>query len=244
MAPNPAYKPTSRTTSIFAKVHGFVWIDPEAGQLARVEGEVTEDIVSDCSLRKSIRAATSCRSGTKCALVLDASFSQYDFDGRKFFSPISIHEKTFYSQYHRIGPPKEALAMIRAELGKTAAPSQTPETLSSILGLVLELARPSKERGHYDPGIKLLGGAWVLLGLLFDVIGANAPRPACKAQRRQFRQPPQRCRARAPDPKKTKKVWTNEDVNGFTGPISVVGNSKKSAKQAPTQRQIHNTSRT
>jgi hypothetical protein len=34
----------------------------------------------------------------------------------------------------------------------------------------------------------------------------------------------------APDAKKTKKVWTNEDVNGLTGPISVVGNSKNLGK--------------
>lgn len=32
------------------------------------------------------------------------------------------------------------------------------------------------------------------------------------------------------DPKKTKKVWTNEDVNGLTGPVSVVGNSKNLGK--------------
>lgn len=32
------------------------------------------------------------------------------------------------------------------------------------------------------------------------------------------------------DAKKTKKVWTNEDVNGLTGPISVVGNSKNLGK--------------
>jgi hypothetical protein len=34
----------------------------------------------------------------------------------------------------------------------------------------------------------------------------------------------------APDAKKTKKIWTNEDVNGLTGPISVVGNSKNLGK--------------
>src|ERR1700722_10611871 len=44
MVPNPAYHPTSRSTSIFAKVRGFVWIDDESGQLARVEGQVTDDI--------------------------------------------------------------------------------------------------------------------------------------------------------------------------------------------------------
>ena len=34
----------------------------------------------------------------------------------------------------------------------------------------------------------------------------------------------------APDAKKTKKVWTNEEVSGLTGPISVVGNSKNLGK--------------
>ena len=33
--------------------------------------------------------------------------------------------------------------------------------------------------------------------------------------------------------KKTKKVWTNEDVNGLSGPVSVVGNSKNSGKTSP-----------
>jgi hypothetical protein len=38
----------------------------------------------------------------------------------------SIHERTFYTQYRRIGPPKEALATIRAELGKPAAVNADP----------------------------------------------------------------------------------------------------------------------
>ncbi len=32
------------------------------------------------------------------------------------------------------------------------------------------------------------------------------------------------------DPKKTKRVWTNDDVSGLTGPISVVGISKNPGK--------------
>jgi hypothetical protein len=35
------------------------------------------------------------------------------------------------------------------------------------------------------------------------------------------------------DTKKTKKVWTNEDVNGLSGPVSVVGNSKNLGKGGP-----------
>ena len=46
------------------------------------------------------------------------SFTQFDFDGRKLFSGFSIHERTFYSNYRYIGPPKEAVAVIREELGR------------------------------------------------------------------------------------------------------------------------------
>ena len=54
------------------------------------------------------------------------SFSQYDFDGRKLFSSFSIHERTFYSSYRYVGPPKEALVTIRAELGKSASIAADP----------------------------------------------------------------------------------------------------------------------
>jgi hypothetical protein len=123
MEPNPAYKATSRTTSIFAKVRGFVWIDPEAGQLARVEGEVTGDITVGLFLAKVNKGSHFMQERYEMLPGLwMPSFSQYDFDGRKLFSTISIHERTFYSQYRRVGPPKEALAMIRAELGKPGGP--------------------------------------------------------------------------------------------------------------------------
>ena len=121
MEPNPAYKAVSRTTAIFAKVRGFVWIDPAARQLARVEGEVTGDITVGLFLAKVYKGSHFMQERYEMVPGLwMPSFSQYDFDGRKLFSSISVHERTFYSQFRRIGPPKEALAMIRAELGKPA----------------------------------------------------------------------------------------------------------------------------
>jgi hypothetical protein len=54
------------------------------------------------------------------------SYSQYDFDGRKLFVSFSIHERTFYSQYRRIGAPREALAAVRAELSKLKAAAADP----------------------------------------------------------------------------------------------------------------------
>jgi hypothetical protein len=127
LEPNPTYKPTSRATAIFARVRGFVWIDPVAGELARIEGEVTGDINVGIFLAKIYKGSRFMQERYEMAPGLWLpTFSQYDFDGRKLFSPIYIHERTFYSDYRRIGPPKEALASIRAELGKVANPLSDP----------------------------------------------------------------------------------------------------------------------
>ena len=127
MLPNPAYKPTSRTTAIFAKVHGFIWIEEGSSQLARVEGEVSEDISLGLFLAKVYKGSHFMQEHYEAAPGLWLpSFSQYDFDGRKFFSSFSIHERTFYSNYHYLGPPKEALVSIRAELGKSSSTIAAP----------------------------------------------------------------------------------------------------------------------
>jgi hypothetical protein len=119
MEPNPAFKPTSRFTSIFRKVHGFVWVDEAAGELARIEGEVTEDISVALFLGKIYKGSHFMQERYEFPPGLWLpSFSQYDFDGRKLFSGFSIHERTFYSSYRYIGTPKEALEAIRRELGR------------------------------------------------------------------------------------------------------------------------------
>jgi hypothetical protein len=46
------------------------------------------------------------------------TYQQYDFDGRKFLVPFSIHERAFYTDYKRVGPPAEALQAVRDELNK------------------------------------------------------------------------------------------------------------------------------
>jgi hypothetical protein len=118
MTPNPDFKPTSRLASIFPKVHGFVWIDENSSELARIEGDVTEDISIGLFLGKIYKGSHFMQERYEVQPGLwQPSFSQYDFDGRKLFSGFSIHERTFYSNYRYIGPPKEALEAIRKELG-------------------------------------------------------------------------------------------------------------------------------
>jgi hypothetical protein len=132
MTPNPAFKPNSRLASIFPKVHGYVWIDEEAGELARIEGDVTEDISIALFLGKIYKGSHFMQERYEVMPGLwQPSFSQYDFDGRKFFSGFSMHERTFYSNYRYIGPPKEAIETIRkelarADLSKTEAATADP----------------------------------------------------------------------------------------------------------------------
>jgi hypothetical protein len=128
MEPNPAFKPTSRFTSIFLKVRGFVWVDEASGELARIEGEVNEDISVGLFLGKIYKGSHFMqeRYEFQPGLWL-ASFSQYDFDGRKLFSGFSVHERTFYANYRYIGPPKEALAAVRQELGHAELDKPRPD---------------------------------------------------------------------------------------------------------------------
>jgi hypothetical protein len=117
MDPNPAFRPNSRATSIYPRVRGTVWIDEQTGQLARIEGEVTEDISLGLFLARVYRGSRFMQERYEMVPGLWLpSFSQYDFDGRKFLSSFSLHEHTFYSNYRRVGTPKEALELVRAEL--------------------------------------------------------------------------------------------------------------------------------
>jgi hypothetical protein len=117
MDPNPTFKPTSRATAIYPRVRGTVWIDETSGQLARIEGEVTDDISLGLFLAKVYKGSHFMQERYEMVPgVWLPSFSQYDFDGRKFLSSFSLHERTFYSNYRRVGTPKEALELVRAEL--------------------------------------------------------------------------------------------------------------------------------
>lgn len=117
MTPNPAFKPTSRATSIYTRVRGTVWIDEQSGELARIDGEVMEDISLGLFLAKVYKGSHFMQERYEMVPGLWLpSFSQYDFDGRKFLASFSLHERTFYSKYRLVGSPTETLALVRSEL--------------------------------------------------------------------------------------------------------------------------------
>jgi hypothetical protein len=122
MEPNPNYRPTSRGAAIFTKVKGFVWLDDASGQMARIQGEVTDDISFGLFLGKIYKGSHFAQERYEFAPgIWLPTYSQYDFDARKLFSQISVHQKTYASRYRRVGPPAEAIPIVRAELEKLEA---------------------------------------------------------------------------------------------------------------------------
>lgn len=120
MSPNPTFKPTTRLSTILTKVHGYLWIDENADEVARIEGDVTGDVSIGLFLGKIYKGSHFLEERYEVLPGMwQASFSQHDFDGRKFFSGFSIHERASYSNYRYIGPPKKALETIRKELGRS-----------------------------------------------------------------------------------------------------------------------------
>jgi len=125
--PNPKFKPTSRNATLFTKVRGFIWIDEESSELAKIEGEVSQDISLSLFLAKVYKGSHFMQERYEMAPgIWLPTFEQYDFDGRKFLMPYAIHERTLYTNYRRVGPPAEALQVVRAELSKTGSEAAKP----------------------------------------------------------------------------------------------------------------------
>ena len=127
MRPNPNYRPTTRNAALFTHVQGTLWVDEKTSELAKVDGVVTEDISLALFLAKVYKGSHFMQERYEIAPgIWEPTFEQYDFDGRKFLRPFSIHERTFYSEYKHVGPPSEAIRVVRTELSKLGAEAPHP----------------------------------------------------------------------------------------------------------------------
>jgi hypothetical protein len=112
---------------VVTKVRGTVWIDKQSEELAKIEGTVTEDISISLFLAKVYKGSHFMQERYELEPGhWFPTYEQYDFDGRKFVLSFSIHERTFYSDYKRVGPPRESLGVVRDELSKLAGGKTAP----------------------------------------------------------------------------------------------------------------------
>ncbi len=116
--PAPNYEPTSRATDMLAHSVADVWIEPDAAQLVRVEAQLARDFnIAAGFFGKVYKGGvfTMEQAPVGDGVWLPTEM-RYDFKGRKFVFGFALYEQIRSSQYHRIGPPAQALAAVRREL--------------------------------------------------------------------------------------------------------------------------------
>jgi len=115
--PDPAYRSSARYATLYAHSQGTAWVDESDYQLVRADAELTDDVSWGAGLiAKLYRGGQFAFEQQEVASgVWMPSRYAYDFDGRKFLFSLSIHERMKYTDYTLIGPPEEAIAVIRRE---------------------------------------------------------------------------------------------------------------------------------
>jgi len=115
--PDPTYRSSARFAIVYAHSRGTAWVDESSAQLLRAQAELTDDVTwGGGIIAKLYRGGQFTFEQREVAPGLwMASHYSYDFDGRKFLFSLGIHEQMEYSEYLRVGPPEEALSVIRRE---------------------------------------------------------------------------------------------------------------------------------
>lgn len=121
--PNPDFHPRSMFQNALSHVTAKIWVDRASNQLVAGEAYVMSDIsVGGGIIGKVYRGSRISMEQEEIApgIWLPAHY-RYDFTGRKFVFAFQEHETIDVSHYHRVGSPKEALAIVEGELagGKT-----------------------------------------------------------------------------------------------------------------------------
>jgi hypothetical protein len=124
--PNPGFESKLRFSGVYKQIYGKVWVDEASGYVVRLEAELRRDIPIGGGIvgkvYKGSRIEIQQAEPAPGAGVWLPTFSSYDVEGRKFIFPASLHRKRYASEYRRIGPPAEALSILRSEHAQAPAP--------------------------------------------------------------------------------------------------------------------------
>jgi hypothetical protein len=121
--PNPDYKPINRFAASFQHVHGILWVDEAQSQFARLEADIATDIifVGGVAGRVYHGGHVEMEQEEVAPGVWLPTVYTYDVDGRKFLFAFGIHERAEISRYRRVGPPQQAVEIMRNELNNQTA---------------------------------------------------------------------------------------------------------------------------
>jgi hypothetical protein len=115
--PDRDYKSSARFAVIFAHLGGTVWVDESTGQVMRVEAQLRQDVpFGGGIIAKVYRGSWIKATQSEVAPgVWEPVLATYDIQGRKFLFPASWRGQIDTSAYRRVGPPAEALLVVRRE---------------------------------------------------------------------------------------------------------------------------------
>jgi len=123
LEPDPDYKPINRFAASFQHIHATLWVDEAAAQFARLEADIATDITFGGGIAGKVYH------GGHVLMVQEEvapdiwlpTLYNYEVDGRKFLFAFSIHERTEVTRYRRVGPPAQAIEIVRNELNNLTA---------------------------------------------------------------------------------------------------------------------------
>ena len=127
LEPNPDYKPINRFAAVFPHMQATLWVDESQAQFARLEADIATDIPFAGGVAGKVYH------GGHVAMVQEEvapgiwlpTLYNYEVDGRKFVFAFGIHESTEVTRYRRVGPPPQAVEIVRNELNNLTAATPT-----------------------------------------------------------------------------------------------------------------------
>jgi hypothetical protein len=123
--PNPEFKSSLRYAWAYKQVAGKIWVDEASGYVVRLEAELRHDIPVGGGIVGKVYSGSrmELEQAEQAPGVWLPTFSAYDVEGRKFVFPASLHRKLYASEYRHIGPPAQALSVLRSEHAQLFAPA-------------------------------------------------------------------------------------------------------------------------
>jgi hypothetical protein len=126
--PDPNYHPHSIFQDALTHVSAIVWVDHTGDQIVHAEAKILSDIPFGAGLLGKVYrgGAVTIDQAEVAPGIWLTTHEQYDFSGRKFLFPFEAHQTIDFSQFQFVGPPKDALAMVQAELAEGKPVSGDP----------------------------------------------------------------------------------------------------------------------
>jgi hypothetical protein len=115
--PNPGFKSSLRYAGVYRRIWGKVWVDESSGAVVRLEAQLRQDVPIGGGIIGKVYQGShmELEQAEEAPGIWLPTFTSYDIEGRKFVFPASFHRKLYSSDYRHIGPPAQALALLRSE---------------------------------------------------------------------------------------------------------------------------------